>query len=59
MEKEQINALYLDFKQHYEALKQQLSLANKRLGEEVQARKELEVVQDQRLNDMKRAIDSK
>ena len=59
VEKEQINALYLDFKQHYEAMKQQLQLASHRLAEEVHARRELEVSQEQRLSDMKRAIEVK
>ena len=34
-------------------------LAERRLGEEAQARKELEFVQEQRMADMKRAIETK
>ena len=56
-ERNQISALYEDHKQHYEALRQRLSLAERRLGEESQARKDLEYAHEQRLTDMKRAID--
>ncbi len=43
VEKEQIGALYNDFKGHYESMKQQCGQYQKRLGEEMQARKELEL----------------
>ena len=58
-ERNQINALYEDHKQHYEAMRQRLVLAERRLGEEAQARKELEFAQEQRMSDMKRAIETK
>jgi hypothetical protein len=41
-ERNQISALYEDHKQHYEALRQRLNLAERRLGEETQMRKEVE-----------------
>lgn len=40
-------------------MKQQVSLSNKRLAEEIQARKDLEISQEQRINDMRRAIEQK
>jgi hypothetical protein len=39
-ERNQINALYEDHKQHYENMRQRLTLAERRCGEEAQARKE-------------------
>ena len=41
-ERNQINALYEDHKQHYENMRQRLTLAERRCGEEAQARKENE-----------------
>jgi predicted nucleic acid-binding Zn-ribbon protein len=58
-EKEQINALYNDFKLHYEQMRGQSMTFQKRLGEEMQARKELEVGLEARLSDMRRAIEQK
>ncbi|CDW85959.1 UNKNOWN [Stylonychia lemnae] len=59
IEKDQINALHLDFKAHYDQMVQQNTQFKKRLAEEHHARKDLEISQEQRLNDMKRAIDAK
>jgi hypothetical protein len=58
-EKEQINALYNDFKLHYEQMRGQSVTFQKRLGEEMQTRKELEVGLEARLSDMRRAIEQK
>jgi hypothetical protein len=58
-ERNQISALYEDHKQHYEAMRQRLALAERRLAEETHTRKEVEFLQEQRLADMKRAIDAK
>jgi predicted nucleic acid-binding Zn-ribbon protein len=58
-EKEQVSALYNDFKVHYEQMRNQSTQYQKRLGEEVQARKELEQSLEARLNDMRRAIEHK
>lgn len=58
-ERNQISALYEDHKQHYEAMRQRLNIAERRLAEEVQARKELEFLQEQKMNDMKRGIEQK
>jgi predicted RNase H-like nuclease (RuvC/YqgF family) len=58
-ERNQISALYEDHKQHYEAMRGRLSQTERRLGEEVQARKELEFEQERRVADLKRAIEGK
>ena len=58
-ERNQISALYEDHKQHYEALRQRLNLAERRLVEETQMRKEVEYQHEQRLGDMKRQIEGK
>lgn len=41
-EKEQLQALHQDFKQHYEQMRSQSNQYQQRLGEEVQARREIE-----------------
>ena len=56
-EKEQVNALYTDFKSHYEQMRGQSNQFQKRLSEEIQAKKELELTVEERLNDMRRAIE--
>jgi hypothetical protein len=58
-ERNQIHALYEDHKQHYEALRARLAQAERRVGEEAGARKDLEFMQEQRMNEMKRAIENK
>ena len=58
-EKEQVNALYADFKGHYEQMRAQSDQFQKRLSEEIQAKKELELTVEERLNDMRRAIEQK
>ena len=58
-EKEQVNALYNDFKNHYEQMRAQSNQFQKRLSEEIQAKKELELTVEERLNDMRRAIEQK
>ena len=58
-ERNQISSLYEDHKQHYEAMRQRLTLAERRLAEEATARKELEFGQEQRMAEMKRAIEGK
>lgn len=58
-EKEQVNSLYNDFKVHYEQMRGQSLTFQKRLGEEMQARKELEQGLESRLSDMRRAIEHK
>jgi hypothetical protein len=40
-------------------MRQRLALVERRLGEEAQARKDVEFTQEQRVTDMKRAIESK
>lgn len=59
LEKDQISALYEDFRGHYESIKGQVSQYQKRLGEEIQIRKETELNLEGRLNDMKRLMDLK
>ena len=51
--------LHSDFKQHYEQMRQQAATFQTRLSEEVQARKDIEQAFDQRLNEMRRAIEGK
>ena len=58
-EKEQVNALYTDFKSHYEQMRAQSTQFQKRLSEEIYAKKELEMTVEERLNDMRRAIEQK
>ena len=58
-EKDQFSALYQDFKAHYDQKVGQSNQFQKRLGEEMQAKKELELGMEQRLNDMRRAIEQK
>lgn len=58
-EKEQLQVLHSDFKQHYEQMRQQAATYQTRLSEEVQARKDIEQAFDQRLNEMRRAIEGK
>jgi len=58
-ERNQISSLYEDHKQHYEAMRQRLTLAERRLAEEATARCDLEFTQEQRMADMKRAIEMK
>ena len=58
-EKEQVNTLYQDFKTHYEQMRGQSNQFQKRLADEMQAKKELELGLEQRLNDMRRAIEQK
>ena len=59
VEKDQINALYDDFRGHYEQIKGQVNTYQKRLGEEIQSRKEIELNLEGRLSDMKRLVDLK
>eukprot|EP00347_Sterkiella_histriomuscorum_P015883 403355323 len=59
IEKDQINALHLDFKAHYEQMISQNNDFKKRLGEEHQARRDLEITHEQRVSDMKRTIDAR
>ena len=54
-----MNALYTDFKGHYEQMRAQSTQFQKRLSEEIQAKKELELTVEERLNDMRRAIEQK
>lgn len=58
-ERNQINALYEDHKQHYEAMRQRLALAERRLAEEVQGRRDLEFSTEQRVADLKRGVEQK
>ena len=58
-EKEQIKALYADFKSHYEQMQSQSNLFQRRLNEEMQAKKDLELGLEERLNEMRRAIEAK
>ena len=58
-ERNQISALYEDHKQHYEAMRQRLALAERRLAEESQARKDLEFHAETRVADLKRAVEQK
>jgi len=58
-ERNQLSSLYEDHKQHYEAMRQRLQLAERRLAEEATARKDLEFAQEQRVAEMKRAIELK
>lgn len=58
-ERNQISSLYEDHKQHYEAMRQRLTLAERRLAEEATTRKDLEFNQEARVQEMKRAIEMK
>ena len=51
--------MYEDHKQHYEAIRRRLSLAERRLAEEATARKDIEFNQEARMQEMKRAIELK
>jgi chromosome segregation protein len=51
--------LYEDFRGHYEQIKNQVNQYQKRLGEEVQNRKEIEIGLESKLNDTKRLLDLK
>lgn len=58
-EKEQIHRLFHDFKGHFEVIKSQCGVYQKRLVEEITAKKELERMYEQRLSDMKSLIENK
>lgn len=58
-EKEQIHKVLQDFKSHFEIIKSECSQQQKRLVEEITKRKEVEQQCEMRLNDMRRAIESK
>lgn len=51
--------MYEDFRGHYEQIKNQVNQYQKRLGEEVQNRKEIEIGLESKLNDTKRLLDLK
>jgi chromosome segregation ATPase len=59
VEKEQIGQLYDDLKLHYEQQKQQVHTYQRRLGEEIQQRKEIEINFETRLGDSKRLVEMK
>jgi DNA-binding XRE family transcriptional regulator len=58
-EKEEIKCLHAEFKTHYEQMRQQTHLYQQRLAEEVQARKDTESQMEQRIGDMRKAIELK
>lgn len=49
----------MDFRGHYEQIKSQVNQYQKRLGEEIQSRKETELNLEGRLSDMRRLVDLK
>jgi len=49
----------MDFRGHYDTIKAQVNQYQKRLGEEIQGRKETELNLESRLNDMRRMVDLK
>lgn len=54
-----MKALLDDIKHHYENMKNQSAHYQHRLASEITARKELETAQEQRVGDMRRAIEGK
>jgi len=54
-----LQELHSSFKQHYQQLQQQCQEYQKKLGEEIANRKQLEQHGEQRVADLKRAIESK
>jgi hypothetical protein len=51
--------LHAEFKTHYEQMRQQTHQYQQRLAEEVQARKDTESQMEQRIGDMRKAIELK
>lgn len=58
-EKEDLNQLYDDFRGHYDQIKAQLAQYQKRLGEEIQLRKDTEINLESRLAEQRRLLDMK
>jgi hypothetical protein len=58
-EKEDLNQLYDDFRGHYDQIKSQLAQYQKRLGEEIQLRKDTEINLESRLAEQRRLLDMK
>ena len=51
--------MYLDFKQHYDVQQRDSQVLKRRLAEESQARKQLEINQEERLKDMQRKLEAR
>ena len=51
--------MYLDFKQHYDVQQRDSYVLKRRLAEESQARKQLEINQEERLKDMQRKLEAR
>lgn len=58
-EKDQIGQLYDEFRAHFDQMNSQKQDYQKRLGEEIQSKKDLEVNLEGRLQDMRRLVDMK
>ena len=58
-EKEELSQLHEDFRGHYEQIKSQLAQYQKRLGDELQLRKETEAALESRLAEQRRLLDMK
>lgn len=54
-----MNQLYDDFRGHYDQIKSQLAQYQKRLGEEIQLRKDSEINLESRLAEQRRLLDMK
>ena len=51
--------MYLDFKQHYDVQQRDSQVLKRILAEESQARKQLEINQEERLKDMQRKLEAR
>ena len=58
-ERDQIRTIYDNFKAHYEQIKVEMSTYQKRLGEEMQARKESELQLESRIAEQRRQLQTK
>ena len=58
-ERDQIKVLYDNFKAHYEQIKGELANAQRRLGDEMQARKENELTLESRVAEQRRQLATK
>ena len=53
-ERDQLKTLYDNFRHHYDQIKMEVGTYQKRLGEEIQNRKEIELNLESRLNEQRR-----
>ena len=56
-ERDQLKTLHQNFKHHYEQIKMEVDTYQKRLGEEIQNRKEIELNLESRVNEQRRQLE--